>query len=182
MEDSKLERSPLSNHTVAVYKTRDQAEGAIRFLGSCGHEVKHVSIVSRNFSTEDRPMSYGDLSSMTSSWEKLCATDRARGLLFGSAMLFVPGLNTIMFGGWLVNLLEGAVAGGDMVALRVALEGIGVPQHSLQKYEQALELGRFLIFAHGTERDVKRAHSALANTPAVSIDSFTALNPQVFRA
>ena len=95
------------------------------------------------------------------------------GMLFGSAMLLVPGVGAIVFAGWLVSILEGAVLVGGFSALIGALTTIGVPKDSIVKYETALKAGSFLLIAHGTEAEVLSAKNLLANSSATSLDSFS---------
>jgi hypothetical protein len=95
------------------------------------------------------------------------------GLLFGSAMFFVPGIGPlIVFGplvGWIVGALEGAAVVGGLSALGAGLYSIGIPKDSVMKYETALKSDKFLVIAHGTADEVAKAKSILETTGAAEI-------------
>jgi len=174
METTMADSASFSNHLVAVYRSPDQAEGAIRFLRNCGHEIKHLSIIGQEYATEERPIGFINTGDRMLSWGKFGAYwGSIWGLLFGSAMLFVPGLGYILFGGWLVAALEGAAVGGGIAALGAALASIGMPSDEVRTYQQALHAGRFLVVVHGTEADVRRVKVVLSSTPATSIEAFS---------
>ena len=98
---------------------------------------------------------------------------RLWGLLFGSALFFIPGIGPlIVFGplvGWLVGALEGAVVVGGLSALGAGLYSIGIPTDSIVEYETALKSDKFLVMAHGTAEEVATAKRILETTGAAYI-------------
>jgi len=163
----------FTDHTVAVYETHENAEAAIKKLSSSGYDLQNLSIVGQNYSTQEQPVGFINTGDRMLSWGKLGAFwGSIWGLFFGSAMMFIPGFGTLMFAGWLVGILEGAVVGGGLAALGAALAGIGIPKDSVVKYETALKAGNFLVMAHGDQADVSRAKSILSETNPTFIESF----------
>ncbi len=164
----------FTDHTVAVYQTHTQAEEALKVLASSGYGMKNLSIVGQNYATEEHPVGFINTGDRMLSWGKFGAFWGALwGMLLGSAMLFVPGVGTILFAGWLVSILEGAVLVGGFAALAGALTTIGIPKDSVVKYENALKAGSFLLMAHGTEAEVQSAKNLLATTPTTSLDTYS---------
>lgn len=168
-----LDLPTLTDHTVAVYATHDGAEAAIRGLRDEGFDLKNLSIVGQNYQTEEHPVGFVNTGERMWAWGKLGAFwGTIWGLLFGSAMLVIPGIGPVLFAGWIVAAVQGALIGGGVAALGGALTGIGIPENSVVQYETALKAGSFLVLAHGTEHDVRRAKDLLSRTSATQVDSY----------
>ena len=90
------------------------------------------------------------------------------GLLFGSAFFWVPGIGPLVVAGplasWIIGALEGAAVVGGMSALGAGLYSIGIPKNSILAYEKALKADKFLLVAHGTPEEVKKAKTIIENT------------------
>jgi hypothetical protein len=168
------ETSLLTNHTVAVYSSHDQAEAAIKQLSGSGFDIKNLSIVGQNYATEEHPVGFVNTGERMITWGKTGAFwGGIWGLLFGSAMIIVPGVGPLLFAGWIVSAIEGAVLVGGIAALGGALASIGIPENSVVAYETALKAGSFLLVAHGSEEEVERAKRILGTTGATQVDSFS---------
>jgi hypothetical protein len=93
-----------------------------------------------------------------------------RGLLFGAAFFFIPGIGPVLVAGplvsWVIAGLEGAVAVGGLSAIGAGLYSIGIPKDSIVRYELALKANKFLLLAHGTAEEVARARDIIATTQA----------------
>ncbi len=173
------ETTTVTNHTVAVFATHDQAEAAIKSLSDSGYDMKNLSIIGQDYQTEEQPVGFVNTGDRMWSWGKYGAFwGTIWGLLFGSAMMFIPGIGHVMFAGWLVGALQGALVGGSIAALGGALASIGVPENSVVEYETALKAGCFLVLAHGSEKEVQQAKDILAKTPATRVDSFSTKDKQ----
>jgi|SRR5579862_1898769 len=172
------ESATITDHTVAVYATHNQAEEAIKILNNSGYNMKNLSIVGQNYATEEHPVGFVNTGDRMWSWGKLGAFwGSIWGLLFGSAMMFFPGIGFVMFAGWLVGALEGAVVGGGLAMLGGALVSIGIPKDSVVEYETALKAGSFLLLAHGSGAEVQRAKDALSTTAAIRVDAYSTRQP-----
>jgi uncharacterized membrane protein len=164
----------LTDHIVAVYATHDQAESAIKSLNSYGFNMRNLSIVGQNYATEEHPVGFVNTGDRVVAWGKLGAFwGSIWGLLFGSAMVFVPEIGVLAFAGWSVAALEGAVIGAGLGAASAALASIGIPKDSIVNYEVALKAGNFMVLAHGDEVDAKRAQEHLQTTGALSVNAYS---------
>jgi hypothetical protein len=159
---------------VGVYDSHTKAEASIKELQRSGFDMKKLSIVGKDYHTEEHVIGYYNAGDRMKVWGKLGAFWGVLwGLLFGSAFFFIPGIGPIMvFGplvGWIVAALEGAVVVGGLSALGAGLYSIGIPKDSIVKYETALKSDKFLVIAHGTADEVARAKSILETTGAEEI-------------
>jgi uncharacterized membrane protein len=157
------------NTAVAVYDQHSQAEAAIKELQRAGFEMKHLSIVGKDYHTDEHVVGYYNTGDRMKYWGKLGAFwGGLWGMLFGSAFFFIPGIGPLVVAGplvvWIVGALEGAVVMGGLSALGAGLFSIGIPKDSILKYETALKSDKFLLIAHGTSDEVTRARQVLANT------------------
>lgn len=162
------------NAAVGIYNSHTQAEASIKELQRSGFDMKKLSIVGKDYHTEEHVVGYYNAGDRMKVWGKLGAFwGGLWGLLFGSAMFFVPGIGPLMvFGplvGWVVGALEGAVVVGGLSALGAGLYSVGIPKDSVIKYEAALRSDKFLVIAHGTADEVAKARSILQTTGATDV-------------
>jgi uncharacterized membrane protein len=163
-----------NNAVVGVYDSHTKAEASIKELQRSGFDMKKLSIVGKDYHTEEHVIGYYNTGDRMKVWGKLGAFwGGFWGLLFGSAFFLIPGIGPIMvFGplvGWIVAALEGAVVVGGLSALGAGLYSIGMPKDSIVKYETALKSDKFLVIAHGTADEVAKAKSILETTGAEEI-------------
>lgn len=163
------------NAVVGVYETHELAENAIRELQKSGFDMKKLSIVGKDYHTEEHVVGYYNLGDRMKSWGKLGAFwGGIWGFLFGAAFFFVPGVGPIAVGGplvgWIVGALEGAVVVGGLSALGAGLFTIGIPQDSIIKYETQIKADKFVVLAHGTEDEMKKAYELLNKTQALEVN------------
>lgn len=163
-----------NNAVVGVYDSHTRAEASIKELQRSGFNMKKLSIVGKDYHTEEHVIGYYNAGDRMKVWGKLGAFWGVLwGLLFGSAFFLIPGIGPIMvFGplvGWIVTALEGAVIVGGLSALGAGLYSIGIPKDSIVKYETALKSDKFLVIAHGTADEVAKAKSILETTGAAEI-------------
>ena len=168
------------NSVIAMFDQHAPAEEAVRHLQRAGIGMKELSIVGKDYHTEEHVVGYYSMGDTMKSWGKFGAFwGGIWGLLIGSAMLAVPGLGYLYLAGWIVSGLEGAVLGGAAAALGGALASIGVPQDSVVKYETALKAGHFLVIVHGTPEETERAKGLLATAQPTDVDTHAAPPVQV---
>jgi len=163
------------NAVVGIFKTHTEAETSIKELQRAGFDMKKLSIVGKDYHTEEQVVGYYNVGDRMKFWGKQGAYwGGFWGLLFGSAVFIIPGVGPlVMFGpviGWLVGALEGAVAVGGVSALAAALYSIGVPNDSSIEYETALKSDGFLVIAHATAAEVANAQSILQTAGAARVD------------
>jgi uncharacterized membrane protein len=160
-----------TNSVVAVFETHAQAENAIRELQTDGFDMKHLSIVGKDYHTEEHVVGYYSTCDRMTYWGSLGAFwGGFWGLLFGSAFFWVPGIGPLLVAGplvvWIVGALEGAVVTGSLTALGAGLFSIGIPKNSVVQYETEVKNGKLLLVAHGTAEEVEHAKDILHQTQA----------------
>jgi len=160
------------NSVVAVFASHNQAEDAVRDLQKSGFDMKKLSIVGKDYHTDEHVVGYYNAGDRMLYWGKLGAFwGGLWGLLFGSAFFFVPGIGPLVMAGplvaWMVGALEGAAVLGGFSALGAALASIGIPNDSILQYEANLKAGKFLLILHATPEEVERAKDRLDDTQAV---------------
>jgi uncharacterized membrane protein len=154
---------------VAVFETHADAENAIRVLQKAKFEMKHLSIVGRDYDEEEKVVGYYNAGERMKYWGKAGAFwGGIWGLLFGSAFFWVPGVGQILVAGplvvALVAVLEGAVAVGGLNVLGAGLYSLGIPKDSILQYETALKARKFVLVAHGTPAEISRARQVLCES------------------
>jgi uncharacterized membrane protein len=157
---------------VAIYGTHAEAEEAVKTLQRAGFDMRKLSIVGRDYRTEEHVVGYFNTGNRVKLFGKWGAVwGGLVGILFGSAFIFVPVLGHLVVLGplasSLVSALEGAVVGGGLSALAGALLSVGVPRDSVLRYEAAVKANKFLLVVHGTADDIARAKDILHSSHMV---------------
>jgi uncharacterized membrane protein len=152
--------------TVAIFNTHTEADQAIKELQKSGYDMKKLSIVGKDYHTEEDVVGYYNTGDRMKKWGKIGAFwGSLWGILFGSAFFMIPGIGPIVMGGPLVAAivagLEGAITIGGLSALGAGLYSIGIPKDSVIKYETAIKADKFLVIAHGTADEVAKAKKIL---------------------
>ena len=161
------------NSVVALFASHDKAEAAVRELQKSGFDMKKLSIVGKDYHTEEHVVGYYTAGDRMLYWGKLGAFwGGFWGLLLGSAFFWVPGIGQLLVAGplvmWIVGALEEAAVVGGFSALGAALYSIGIPQKSVLQYETEVTSGKLLLVANGTPAEVGRAKDILHQTHAQS--------------
>ncbi len=160
------------NSTVAIFRDHTGAEHAVKELQKAGFDIKKLSVVGKDYHSDEHVVGYYNTGDRMRYWGKLGAFwGGLWGLLFGSALFLVPGIGPIVVGGpivtWIVGALQGAAIVGGLSAVGAALYSIGIPKDSVLRYETSLKANKFLLVVHGTADEVERASSILQGTDAL---------------
>jgi hypothetical protein len=163
------------NSIVAVYDSHTQAEEAIQHLQHTGFDMKKLSIVGKDYHTEERAVGYYNTGDRMRYWGKQGAFwGGVWGLLLGSAFFAVPGVGPVLIAGplvsWVIGALEGAVFVGGVSAIGAGLLSIGIPKDSIIQYEVALKADKFLLLAHGTAEEIAHAKEIVVTTHPAQLD------------
>ena len=131
--------------------------------------MKKLSIVGKNYQTEEEVVGYYTTGDRVKAWGKTGAFwGGLWGLLFGSAFLLIPGVGPLFAAGpvvgWIVGALEGATVVGGFSALGAALYSIGIPKDSVIEYETQIKAGKFVVITHGSQDEVSKTKAALTPT------------------
>lgn len=163
------------NAVVAIYNTHKDAEAAVQELQRSGFDMKKLSIVGKDYHTDEHVVGYYNTGDRMKYWGKMGAFwGGFWGLLFGSAFFAIPGIGPVLVAGplvaWIVGALEGAVVVGGLSAIGAGLYSIGIPKDSILTYEVALKSDKFLLLAHGTAGEVARAKDIIMTTHPAEIN------------
>src|ERR1700739_1905215 len=127
---------PDTNAVVAVYDTHSAAEDAIGELKKSAFDMTKVSIVGKDYHTEENVVGYYNAGDRMKYWGSMGAFwGGLWGLLVGAAFFWVPGIGPLLVAGpvaaWIIGALEGAVVVGGLSVLGAALYSAGIPKHSI---------------------------------------------------
>jgi uncharacterized membrane protein len=158
-----------SNSVVAIYASHPEAEAAVKELQRAGFEMKQLSIVGRDYHTDEHVVGYYNAGDRMKYWGTRGAFwGGIWGLLFGSAFFWVPAIGPLLVAGplvtWMIGAMEGAVVVGGLSVIGAGLYSLGIPKDSIVRYETAIKNGSFVLIAHGSPDDVARAHQVISNT------------------
>jgi uncharacterized membrane protein len=159
------------NSVVAIFESHNQAEDAVRELQKDGFDMKKLSIVGKDYHTDEHVVGYYNTGDRMMYWGKLGAFwGGFWGLLFGSAFFWIPGIGQVLVAGplvmWIVGALEEAALVAGVSAIGAGLYSIGIPKNSILQYETEVKNGKLLLVANGTADEVERAKDLLHQTGA----------------
>jgi uncharacterized membrane protein len=171
-----------SGVTIAIYDSHEAAEKAVKSLRTAGIDFRKISIVGKDYHSEEQPVGYFNMGDRAKFFGKFGAFwGTLAGILLGAFVMVVPVFGHIVVLGPLaatvVSGIEGAAIGGAGGALVGALTGVGVPRDSAIRYQTAIEAGQFLLMVQGSQDDVGLAESVLRPSEAVSLETHGEAEP-----
>ena len=163
------------NCVVALYKTHDDAEGAVKLLQRSGVNLKQCSILGQGYHTEEEVVGYYNAGDRMMFWGKQGAFwGGIWGLLLGSGVFWIPGIGQVIAGGAIVSSIIGGLQGaaiiGGLNALGAGLYSIGIPKNSILQYETAIKANKFIVVFHGTAEENEKARETLDLTPKETLE------------
>src|ERR1022692_4431693 len=110
------------NAVIAIYETHAQADEALKELQRSGFDMRKLSIVGKDYHTEEHVVGYYNAGDRMKRWGKTGAFwGGLWGLLLGSAFFAIPGIGPVLVAGplvaWIVGALEGGVVVGGLGAI-----------------------------------------------------------------
>jgi len=165
----------MNTSIVAIYPSHVAAERAVKELQQSGFDMKKLSIVGRDYHTDEHVVGYYNTGDRMMKWGGIGAFwGWLWACLFGSAFFFIPGIGPLLVAGplvaWIVGALESAAVVGGLSAIGAALVGIGIPKDSILKYEQALKAENFVLVAHGSTDEIAHAKDILNGAMPSTLD------------
>jgi hypothetical protein len=163
-----------NNAVAAIYKSHTEAEAAIKVVLQSGFDMKNLSIVGRDFFSEEDVIGYYNAGDRMKHWGRMGAFwCGIWALLFGSAFFFVPGFGPLLMAGPLVSGMAEALEDtlGGMSAIGAGLHRLGIPKKSVPKYETALKTSRFVVIANGTVEEATRARGIMNRTHPEALEA-----------
>jgi hypothetical protein len=163
------------NNVVAVYNSHTEAEKAVAKLSAASFDITKISIIGKDYHTEEKVVGYYSTGDRMKSWGGLGAFwGGIWGLLFGAGFFLVPGIGPVLVAGpflaALIGALESAVVVGGLSAVAAGLVSLGIPKESAVKYEAEIKADKFVLIVLGTAEESERARSILAGTSPISIE------------
>jgi hypothetical protein len=160
---------PAPKAVVAVYETHAEAEAAVVELQRAGFNMTKLSVVGKDYHTDEQVVGYYNAGDRMKYWGKMGALwGGLWGLLFGAAFFWVPGIGPLLIAGPLVASivggLESAAVVGGLSALGAGLYSIGIPRDSVLRYETAIKVDKYLLVAHGTAAEINKAKEIIEAT------------------
>src|SRR5277367_6067850 len=155
-----------TNAVIAVYESHLAAEDAVKELQKSGIDMKKLSVVGKDYHTDEHVVGYYNAGDRMKYWGKAGAFwGGFWGLLFGAAFFWVPAIGPVLVGGPLVAAivagLENALVVGGLSAIGAGLYSIGIPKDSIVTYESAIKAGQYLVVAHGNSAEADKARNVL---------------------
>jgi len=172
-----------NNSIVAVYPTHVAAESAIKELQQSGFDIHKLSIIGRDYHTDENVVGYYNIDDRMKAWGQTGAFwGGLWGFMFGSAFFWIPTVGPILVAGplvsWIVGALEGAFLGGSLSAIGAALYSLGIPKDSVLQYETAIKTDKFVLIVHGTTDEMTHAQEILNRTQAETLEHHQGLGDQ----
>jgi hypothetical protein len=165
------------SNCVAIFERHEDAEAMIRQFQLVGFDMKKLSIVGRDYHTEEHPVGFYNAGDRVRHWGKLGAFwGGLFGILFAPAFFWIPGIGPILTGGLIGSILMGTIEGGAVGAavgggasvFAAALTSMGIPKDSVIRYESELKANKFLLIASGTAAQVEQARALIAERGGVA--------------
>jgi uncharacterized membrane protein len=171
-----------SNTAVAIYHTHAAAEAALKDLRDQRFDLKQLSIIGKDYRTEEHAVGFYNAGDRMKFWGKTGAFwGGLWGWLVGAGLFLIPGVgHVIVLGplvGWVAGALEGATIGAGVGAIGAALASVGIPKDSIVKYETAIRAGDFVVTVQGTPEEVNRARALLATKSQPEAMSYSYVVP-----
>jgi uncharacterized membrane protein len=173
-----LEVITMSEHntSIGIFDSHAQAEEAIKDLQRSGLDIKRLSIVGRDYHTDEHVVGYYNTGDRMAYWGKQGAFwGGLWGLLMGAGFFLIPGIGPLVVAGplvgWIVGALEGAAVVGGLSVLGAALYSMGIPKDSILRYETAIKSGKYVLIYHGTAEEIEQCKRVLdaAKAPEVAV-------------
>jgi hypothetical protein len=160
---------------VAVYDSHTEAEDAVAKLGAGSFDIKKVSIIGKDYHTEEKVVGYYTTGDRMKSWGGMGAFwGGIWGLLFGAGFFLIPGIGPVLVAGpflaALVGALESAAVVGGLSAVAAGLVSLGIPKERAVKYEAEIKADKFVLVVHGTPEELERARIILADTSPTNME------------
>jgi uncharacterized membrane protein len=161
---------------VAVYNSHTEAEQAVAKLSAASFDITKVSIIGKDYHTEEKVVGYYTTGDRMKSWGGMGAFwGGIWGLLLGAGFFLIPGIGPVLVAGpflaALIGALESAVVVVGLSALAAGLVSLGIPKDSAVKYEAEIKADKYVLVAHGTQEELEEARAILTATQPVSIET-----------
>jgi hypothetical protein len=146
----------------ALFDTHDQVAAAIGGLSEMGVSSSNITVI---------PHGRGALAKITEGSGLGAAIGGVAGLLAGLGMFVVPGLGSVLAGGWLVPVLICAAAGGVAGGIIGSLTGAGIDERDAPVCAEGVRCSGTLLVARVHDEEVADAKAILLQCGAIDAKS-----------
>lgn len=151
----------MSQTVVGLFRSKEQAEEAVRELKARDFADEDISLVAREGEGDDKGEDEGDTSFDNQNLSDGTATGGAigglAGLLAGAGALLIPGIGPIIAAGPLAGALTGIVTGG----IAGGLVDYGIPEEEGERYEQEVHSGSVLVAVETDDEELAEEVTAV---------------------
>ena len=125
-----------TNAVIASYANHTAAEDAVKEVQKSGFDMKKLSIVGKDYHTDEHVVGYYNTGDRMKYWGKIGAFwGGFWGLLFGGLFMTIPLVGHVVVLGYLATVMlagiENAIVVGGLSALGAALYSLGIPKDSV---------------------------------------------------
>jgi hypothetical protein len=161
---------------VATFGSHEAAEQAVLALQRAGYDLAQLSIVGKDYHTEERPVGFYNVGDRMRVWGSRGAFwGSLIGILVAPAFFLLPVLgHVVVFGpltSGIVGALEGAAVTGGLSALAAALASLGIPRDSVMRFEASIRAGKFLLVVHGGGPSLAETEQLLSSAGAEAVET-----------
>lgn len=161
---------------VAVFDTHDRADRAVHALSAAGIDLAKISIVGRDFQSEEHAVGFYKVGDRMRSFGSLGAFwGTLAGILVGAFVMVIPIFGHLIILGPLaatvVSGVEGAAVGGAAGVLVGALTALGVPRNSAILFDVAVHADKFLVTVQGSPKEIEFAEQVLCTAGANAVET-----------
>ncbi len=164
-----------NNSIVAIFKSHIEAETAVKELQQAGFDMKKLSIVGRDYHTDENVIGYYNTGDRMKYGEIGRPLGRVLGPVVWLRVLFysrrwpvaVRRTNCQLYH----RSAEGAVVVGGLSALGAGLYSMGIPKDSILRYETAVKSGKYVLMAHGSDVETVHAREIISRTNPEALEA-----------
>lgn len=156
---------------VDTYDSPEGAEAGAKVLHAAGIDVTRLSIGVKGSQLERHAAGFDASAGMLFLGHRGAIWGALWGPDLGHALFLLPETGPLVVigkqAGCIASAINGSALGGTAGVIAVALISVGVPEHSVPKYDGEMKVGRFLVLAHGSASPTKPARGEISHGPGI---------------
>ncbi|VAW80278.1 hypothetical protein MNBD_GAMMA13-1708 [hydrothermal vent metagenome] len=150
------------NSCISIYPDSRFLEQALRRLQWASIDLQQASVMGKGCHPRALPVGFCHIGERARFYGPASAFwERVWDLLTDAACVWVPGTGVLAAAGYIVPLmvrgLQRTEVSAGLSAPGAAMFGIGIPRHSIDEYEQAINAENYLLLVSGQCHEVERA-------------------------
>ncbi len=158
----------MEKTVLGLFRTKEDAEDAVRELRNSGYNENEISIVARREENEGMGATRDEAdNSIAGGTTTGGIIGGLAGLALGAGALTIPGLGPIIAAGPLAGLLSGTAAGG----IAGGLIDWGIPGERGRYYETKVREGRIMAAVRTSDTRIENAAEILRRNGAEDVET-----------